>query len=322
VLMFFWRKTGLRFRPDFRWRGVGLGTTGRAAGWIFGMILTTQLAGIVQSQVATLADRDDGSIRMLSVAWLIFMLPHSIIAVSIATPYFTRMSGHARDGKRDAVRTDLSSSLRLVGLMMFGAAVALAAAAVPFAALFGRTDREISGMALVLVAYLVGLIPFSTLFLLQRTFYALGDTRTPFFVQLVQSSLFVIGALLVAFLAPSPVIAISLAAVTSLAGVVQALIAAGLLRGRLGGIDARAVLRRFGLYAVATIPAAAVGLGVFWWLASAIGGFVDAGYLYPMLSVGLIGALTLLVYVGVLALFRLPELTTLASPVLRMLRRR
>ena len=29
VLFFFWRRTGLRFRPDFRWRGVGLGTAGR-----------------------------------------------------------------------------------------------------------------------------------------------------------------------------------------------------------------------------------------------------------------------------------------------------
>ncbi|HAM27640.1 MAG TPA: murein biosynthesis integral membrane protein MurJ, partial [Microbacteriaceae bacterium] len=41
VLFLFWRRAGLKYRPDFRWRGVGLGATGRAAGWLFGMILIT-----------------------------------------------------------------------------------------------------------------------------------------------------------------------------------------------------------------------------------------------------------------------------------------
>ncbi|MEJ1230835.1 MAG: lipid II flippase MurJ [Galbitalea sp.] len=52
-LLLFWRKVGIRFRPEFRWRGVGLGSVGRAAGWTFAMILITQLAGIVQSTVAS-----------------------------------------------------------------------------------------------------------------------------------------------------------------------------------------------------------------------------------------------------------------------------
>jgi putative peptidoglycan lipid II flippase len=31
LLLFFWRRTGLRFRPDFRWRSAGLGAPARAA---------------------------------------------------------------------------------------------------------------------------------------------------------------------------------------------------------------------------------------------------------------------------------------------------
>ena len=68
------------------------------------MILVTQLAGIVQSKVAFTAGADDASVAVLRIAWLIFMLPHSIVAVSIATPYFTRMSADARDGDLAAVR--------------------------------------------------------------------------------------------------------------------------------------------------------------------------------------------------------------------------
>ncbi|WP_333781458.1 murein biosynthesis integral membrane protein MurJ [Homoserinibacter sp. YIM 151385] len=326
ILVVFWRRTGLGFRLDFRWRGVGLGAAGRAAGWTFGMILVTQLAGIVQSQVATSADAVDASSRALMVAWLVFMLPHSIIAVSIATPYFTRMSHHARDGELDRVRADLADSLRTVGMLIFGTGVALVAASVPFAALFGRTGAEITSTALVLVAFLVGLVPFSTLFLLQRTFYALGDTRTPFFIQLVQAGVFVSGALLVLLL-PSPLIAIGLAIVTTVAGTVQAIVALLVLRRRLGGLDSARWISGFGRFALATIPAGLAGLLVLWPLgglgltggAGEPGVFATAHPVSSALSVGLVGAASLAVYLGVIALMRVPELRVMAGPILRRL---
>jgi putative peptidoglycan lipid II flippase len=322
VLLVFWRRTGLGFRPDFRWRGVGLGATGRVASWTFGMILVTQLAGIVQSQVATLAGQNDPGVMVLRTTWLIFMLPHSIVAVSIATPYFTRMSAHARDGNLDSVRADISSSLRTVGLLMVGAAAALIAAAVPFAAFFAHTQQELVGISTVLLAYLIGLVPFSVLFLLQRGFYALGDTRTPFFLQLVQSILFVIGALAAAFL-PQPVIAVGIALATSLAGTAQAILALIVLRRRLGGIDGRRLIRRYAVYFLAGLPALAVGVGVLALLGGLGGdGFAFSGPAANLLSVATIGTASLLVYLGILMLFRLPELRELMAPIARVARRR
>ena len=322
VLLVFWRRTGLGFRPDFRWRGVGLGATGRAAGWTFGMILATQLAGIVQSRVATLADIDDPSVAVLRTTWLIFMLPHSIVAVSIATPYFTRMSGHARDGDLGSVRADLSSSLRTIGLLMTGAAAALIAAAIPFAAFFANSDFEVVGISSVLLAYLIGLVPFSVLFLLQRGFFALGDTRTPFFLQLVQSGLFVAGAIGCAFLPPQ-FIAVGIAAVTSIAGTLQAIVAFVVLRRRLGGIDGRRVLARYAVYLVAAIPALAAGVGAFALLGGVGGdGFALSGKAAELLSVATIGTVSLIVYGLTLMLFRIPELRELTAPVARAIRRR
>ncbi|MDQ1554821.1 MAG: putative peptidoglycan lipid flippase, partial [Microbacteriaceae bacterium] len=61
ILFLFWRRAGLRYRPDFRWRGVGLGATGRAAGWLFAMILITQIAGVFQSRIASIATGDAAS---------------------------------------------------------------------------------------------------------------------------------------------------------------------------------------------------------------------------------------------------------------------
>ncbi len=315
VLLAFWRGTKLTFRPDFRWRGVGLGGTVRAAGWTFGMIVVTQLAGIVQSRVAFTAGADDASVAVLRIAWLIFMLPHSIIAVSIATPYFTRMSADARDGDLSAVRDGLSSSLRTIGLLVTGSAAALAAAALPFAAVFSNAPREVVGIGGVLLAYLIGLVPFSVLFLLQRAYYALGDTRTPFLFQLVQSVLFVAGALAVT-LAPDELVAAGIALVTSLAGTVQAVVAALLLRRRLGGSGGTRIARRFGAYLLATIPAAAAGVGILWLLGGLPGdggGFAVSGRIPGILSVAVIGLVSVGVYLGVLALARIPEVRELGG---------
>ena len=326
ILLVFWRRTGLTYRPDFRWRGVGLGSAGRAAAWTFGMVLVTQLAGIVQSQVAVSAGVHDPSVAVLRTSWLIFMLPHSVIAVSIATPYFTRMAAHARDGQLATVREDLSASLRTIILLITGAAVALATSAIPFTAFFSHGTRETMGISGVLLAYLLGLVPFSTTFLLQRTFYALNDTRTPFFVQLLQSALFVAGALTVLMLPPSAIGA-GIALVTSLAGTAQAVVMLALLRRRLGGVDGRLLVRRFGLYALAALPAAAVGLLVLWALGglAPLGlptvGFALANRPADLLSVVAIGGATMAVYLGVLALARVPELRELAAPLRRRLTR-
>jgi len=320
-LVFFWKRAGLSFRPDFRWRGVGLGNAGKAAAWTFAMICVTQLAGIVQNQVASTASGEGASYATLRYAWLIFMLPHSIAAVSIATAYFTRMSANARDRDLDAVRRDLSSSLRSIGLVLVFSAVGLIVLAYPFSALFANTFAETAQMAPVLIFYLLGLVQFSTLFVLQRTFYALEDTRTPFFFTLLQSSLFVIGALAVSTW-PTQQIGVGIALVTSIAGTVQMLVAAVILNRRLGGIDVRRVLRSYGVYLLAALPAAAAGVALLLALGgTSEGGFAVASKLTAVLSMAIIGGVMGLVYLGVLALLKNPELRSVTTPVLARLRR-
>ena len=326
VLCFFWRRAGLRYRPDFRWRGVGLGAAGKAAAWTFGMILVTQLAGIVQTNVASIAaspDSDDPSLAVLRYTWLIFMLPHSIAAVSIATAYFTRMSTHARDGQLDEVRTDLRTSLLTIGLIMVFASVGLIVLAFPFSALFVNNGFDgIAGMAPVLIAFLVGLVPFSMLHVLRRTFYALEDTRTPFFVTVFQSALFVCGALLVSLL-PVPYIALGIAVVTTIAGVAQTLLAAILIRRRLGGFGGRLLATRHLAFFGAAIVAGAVGAAVVWLL----GGYSDGGWalsspIFAALTMAGAGAVMAGFYFAGLLLVRNPEALAFVAPLGRLRRRK
>ena len=316
VLFYFWKRVGLRYRPDFHFRGVGLGAAGKMATWTFGMLLLTTYAGIVETQVVTLA-HGEASVAVLATAWLIFMLPHSVITVSVATAYFTRMSEHAAQEKFDLVRTDASSAIRGTTLIIVLATAVIAVCAYPFAAVFVAPFEQIQGIGNVIIAFILGLIAFCILFVLQRTFYALGDTRTPFFFTLFQVVLIVLG---VAGCAGLPVewIAVGIALVITVSGILQCLLAAMLLRRRLGGIDGRRIVRSLVKYfAAAIIP---VGLGIT--LLFILGGNVEDGFavasrLTAIISMLLIGVVMAAAYFGLLLVMRSAELTAFLAPLQR-----
>lgn len=320
ILFLFWRRAGLSFRADFRWRGVGLSNTGRAVSWMFGMILVAQLAGIVQANVASLAAGGDApSLAILRFSWLIFMLPHSVVAVSLATAYFTRMSTHARDGDVAAVRQDFLESVSRIGFFMLLASAGLIVVSLPFARQFGGEPESIQAMALVITCYALGLLAFSVLFVVQRVFYALEDTRTPFFLQVLQATLFVSLALGVSTL-PVTQIAVGLALSASVAGSVQTLVAIGVLRRKLGGLSMVPLVSSLSQFAMAALPASATGVA----LLVAFGGMGGEDYLtgsalWSALVMVIITLSMVLVYLGALLLLRNADARAVARPLLRRL---
>lgn len=307
-LPLFWRRAGLSFRPDFRWRGVGLKSTGTAAGWLFAMILVTQVAGIVQSSVAWKGQNDGPGNAVLGNAWLIFMLPHSIITVSIATAYFTRMSHDAERGDLASVRRNLSLSLRIVGLFTVFASVALVVVAVPFGRLYEGTFESALQVGAVLVAYMPGLVLFSMLFIIQRVFWAMHDHRTPFLMQCIQSVLFVIGALAVSTF-PTSVIGIGVAACTTLAGTAQTIVALVLVRRKLGSIEGPVVTRSHVQFVIAALIAGVVGLLVVnFFGAFSAAGFAMSDRTGALITIVLTGAVMVLVYFGALVVAKNGEI--------------
>lgn len=307
-LPFFWRRAGLTFRPDFRWRGVGLKSTGTAAAWLFAMILVTQVAGIVQSRVAWLGGADGPGNAVLANAWLLFMLPHSIITVSIATAYFTRMSHDAEAGDLCAVRRNLSLSLRIVGLFTVFATIALMVVAVPFGRVYEGRFEDSLQVGAVLVAYMPGLVLFSMLFIIQRVFWAMHDHRTPFLMQCIQSVLFVIGALAATTL-PSSVIGIGVAACTTLAGSAQTVVALVLVRKRLGGIEGPVVTRSHVQFVVSALIAGVAGLVVVnFFGAFSADGFAMSDRTGALITIVLTGAVMAIVYFGALVVAKNSEI--------------
>ncbi|RFA17486.1 MOP family protein [Subtercola boreus] len=322
VLFFFWRRVGLRYRPDFRWRGVGLKETGRIASWSFGMILVTTAAGLVETNVVSTASGDGkASLAVLANAWLIFMLPHSVVAVSIATAYFTRMSENASIGSTEGVRADLSASIRQITVIMLLAGTVLVVVAFPFGRVMIDSFSGATGIGSVLIAFLLGLPAFSILFVLQRAFFALGDTRTPFFTNLFQAIVFSIGSLLVLVLVPKEFVGVGVALCLSGAGTLQTLLAAFIMRRKLGG-GGRRVVSSFGKDALAAVPAAATGVVVFLLFGGASAdGFALSGRLQAIVVMVIVGAAMALVYLGGLRVLRSSELTDALRPILGRLRR-
>jgi len=308
ILVLFWRRAGLRYRPNFQWRGAGLGATGRAAGWVFAMIIVMQIGGIVQTRVASFAATDDtASLMVMRTAWLLFMLPHSVIVVSLVTAYLTRMSAHARDDDHESVRVDTTEAIRLTGLFMVLATIGLIAVAVPFGRIFDA--NAIDQIAIVLIAFVVGLVPFSVYFVIMRVFYALDDTRTVFWVQVAYTVVFIIGAQLCTLL-PTAWIAPGVAIVTSAASFFQMVVGGVALRRRLGSLDAPLIARRMIQFVVAGLGALVVGLLISW----SLGSFGESGFARDSVggaavSIALIGIPMVVVYGGALLALRVPEAT-------------
>ncbi|MCJ1697032.1 murein biosynthesis integral membrane protein MurJ [Rathayibacter caricis] len=320
-LTFFWRRVGLRYRPDFRFRGVGLATAGRMSLWSFATVLLTIGAGIVESRVASNASGEGPSAAALQKAWLIFMLPHSVIAISIAMAYFTKMSGHTARGEMKEFRSDVSTSLRVVQMMIVFAAAAIVVVAVPFGSVFSNSFADAQAIGAIAIAYVVSLPLFSSIAIMQRSFYALSDGARPFLFTIVQVVVAVTGYLVVLQL-PADRVAVGIASATSLGIAAQAITAALLLRRTLGGRGGRRIVVRLLQYLVTAIPAMAAGWGVLILLGGTrAGGFAVSNYVEPLLSMAVIGTTMAIVYFGILWVARNPELRAMAAPFLRRLGR-
>jgi putative peptidoglycan lipid II flippase len=192
----------------------------------------------------------------------------------------------------------------------------------PFARVFNAPFAEVQIMAAVITAYVLGLVPFCLLFVVQRSFYALADTRTPFAFTMAQVVLVIAGVLLSALL-PAQWIGVGIAAAVSVAGTIQLLLASWLLARRIGRGSARGVGRSLLIDLAAVVPAGVVGGALLVLLGGTVeGGFALSGKLPAILSLAVISAAMTAVYGGALVLFRSPDLMPVLARIIARLKRR
>jgi murein biosynthesis integral membrane protein MurJ len=181
------RETGFRLRLRFDWKGHGLGKAVTLAKWTFLFVLANQAGAIVVSQLSTAAGKDspvDGTgFAAYANAQLIWGLPQAIITVSLMAALLPRLSRSAAEGDGGAVRDDISQGLRTTAVAIVPIAFGFLALGIPMCTLiFGSSGTsEATNMGFMLMAFGLGLVPYSVQYVVLRAFYAYEDTRTPFY---------------------------------------------------------------------------------------------------------------------------------------------
>lgn len=312
-------RSGFRYRPRWGLRGSGLGSAGRVASWTFLGLLIGQVGvwriSVVASSVTDAGVAGNG---VYDRAFLIFMLPHSLVTVSLATALFTRLSGRAAAGDTVGVRGDLSLGLRTVGVFTVLATTGIAVLAYPLSRVmfWDEQDAGVQALATAVVVLVLGLVPFGVWSLCQRVYYAYEDARGMVPVQALMAALVVGGTELGRVLLDQQYWVAAACASMALSYLVGAAVALVAVRRRLGRVDGRRVLGLHLKAAAGAVLAAAAGLG----LLAALGPVQDVR---DGIVACVLGAVVMtVVYVGVLALLRTPELRSLVSPLLRRVRRR
>ena len=328
ILLFAWKRIGLKLNLNFKWRGFGLGPALKAASWSLGMVVVTQIGGLVQTIVAsgTLVSRETNSaiagVAAAGIAWLIFMLPHSVATVSIATAYFTKMAQHVHEGKIESFKKDFIDGIRAILVISVFATAALIVMAYPVSRVFAGEFPALVALGNVIIAMMLGLIPFSFVFMMQRAFFALEDTRSPFMFTVVQIGLHITGAIALSLFAPAEWLVVGLALLTSGTVAIQATVAYLFLIKRIGSLAGHGFARSSLKFVLSGAVAGVAGFG----MVEALGGirpgsFVVDKVITSGLSMGLIGFVMFGVYVVALKISRSPEIDTVLAGLKGIVRR-
>jgi putative peptidoglycan lipid II flippase len=139
--------------------------------------------------------------------------------------------------------------------------------------IFGSSGiSEATNMGYMLMAFGLGLIPFSVQYVVLRAFYAYEDTRTPFYTTVIVAAVNAGASALCFFLLPARWAVAGMAAAYGLAYAIGGGVAWRRLRKRLGGdLDGARVLRTYARLCIASIPAALLSGAACYGIAHSLG---------------------------------------------------
>ena len=308
------RATGFQWRPRWGFRGVGLGTAGVMAFWAFaevglsqgGMLAVNNLLAWAVDETPEAAGRS-----AYFYAFSIFMLPHSLIALSLLTALYPVLSKAAAVGDLRGMATRTETGLR----MLLTAMVPIAAGMMLLAPLLVRviypfaSDEAHLAIARVVQAFTIGLIAYGVYLLCSRVFYSFEDARTPFFFQIALTTTLLL-ATGVALTQPETRAAIFAATGQGIGQILAAGIGLYAVRRRLPDLQLRPAATTLGRALLASV----IALLPAWGLVRLLD---RPGTVGAVVALAVAGMVYLAVY-GVLALvLGVGEVRTVVAPLLR-----
>lgn len=248
------------------------------------------------------ASLGDGPIAQLSYAFRIFYLPIGVFSVALATVTTTRVSEDAAKQDMRALAASAGEGVSAVWMLMTASTVGLVVLARPVVEVlyFSFTPAEAEATAMVLAAYVFGLLPYGVVKILAPVFYGLDRPRLPLLAS------FTAVAVNIGFNAATyralgaPGLALGMA-LGSLANVIVLRISFARVVGSLPGVGPR----ELGALAVANGVLAGVVLGA-WWGVDQLIDLVGRPWPVSVVGLALIVPAGFFAYVGVLRAFEYP----------------
>ena len=300
-------RTGFRFRPVWNWRHPAVRRLFKMSAWTLGFVAANQVALIV---VRNLAEPGSGDAASYFDAFTFFVLPHGLLAVSIATTFQPEMSRAAARRDRTSFIRQISLGVRMIALLTIPAGVGIFVLrrAIVGALLdhgeYGPADALVTSRALG--GFALGLVGFSVYLFVLRGFYAHHDTRTPFVVNVFENAINIVLAIVLVdrYGVLGLGLAFAFAYLASAGWVLQ------IMGYKVPGFPVREILHS--LWPM--LLAGAVMGEVVWLVAGAVGSNTGTGAASRLVVGGLCG---MAVYVGLLAALGTPELAAVRERLAR-----
>lgn len=315
------RSVGFTLRPRGGFAELGLRKVAHLAKWVLVYVVANQLAYLVVVRLSSddaLVDSGRGYPSYV-YAFVLWQLPHAVVAVSVITALLPRMSRAAADGRTDDLRASLNRGLRLSVAVLVPAAVAFVVLGREIATVvFARGEVSVDDarfIGLLLGVFALGLVPFSTYQLQLRAFYALQDTRTPTLINLGVNATLVVVDVTLYLLLPEQWRVVGLAAGHATSFLAGLAICSVVLSRRIGGLDGGSVVRTAVRCAVAAAVPGLLALGT----AALVTGAIGRGPLGAGLALALGSAVLVAGYVLLTRRMQVAEVGEVAGPVLRRL---
>ena len=328
------RRAGVSFKPDFHFRGTSFGSMPRVAGWTFATLGVSQVGVLSTNNLAAMADGFIGrngaqggvvGILAYSTAFMIFMVPQSLITVSLTTAIFTRMAGAVADGDDRAVAENYHLGVRTITSLTLVAAAMLMAGSVPMMeiamAAKGGDPEAVTGYALVLASLMPGVASTGMVLMSQRVFFAYEDVKPVFLMGIGPTIIQVIVGWSMYALTGARWWVVAAALGETVCRLTQGIIAVVWVSRENRYVDRAGLLRSYASYLAAAIVAGLVGFGLLWLMgihtemSSTLGRMAVAG-----VKLSLVSALTGLVYLLVLRFAAPGESAVMMRPLLTRLR--
>ena len=179
ILVFAVRRAGFSLRPRWDRGDPALARFARLAVW--GVLLHSG-AGMLLGAAIVAGNGVAGGVVAYQVAFVFFLAPYAVLAQPLHTAILPELSRDAATGDLDAFARSIRWALDRMAWLVIPVSAGLVAVALPLMRLVAFGSATKTGPALLaagLASLALGLYPYGAFLLLARSYYALGDSRTP-----------------------------------------------------------------------------------------------------------------------------------------------